>query len=95
MRKRIKIISSGRSGTIQYLEVWLKVNDCEFYWEFGGGDTVALVWFPAEHEWDAKYPWAIGRRREIIEFVAEETRRRQAPTTSIKWEGDCLLLVTR
>ncbi len=89
----IKIFTSGRFGTIQYVEGWLKKNTCEFHWEFGGGDVVALVWFPAETEWDAKYPWAQGRRKEILDYVAEQTRRRQAPSTRLKWDGDCLLLV--
>lgn len=91
--KDIKVITSGRSVKILYTEGWLKKNTCEFYWEFGGGETVAIVWFPAETEWGAKYPWAKGWRREILDFVAEQTHRRQVPSTRIKWDGDCLLLV--
>jgi len=66
----------------------MKSNACEFYWEFSGGDTIATVWIPSEYQWDAKYPWAGGRRREIVTAVAEETRRRQAPSSKIKWEDD-------
>ncbi len=91
--KDIKIVTSGRHGRIQYVEGWLKKNICEFYWEFGGGDTVAMVWFPAETEWDALYPWAKGRRREILDYVAEQTHRRKAPSARVKWDGDCLLFV--
>ena len=93
MAGKIKVIQKGRSGTIRYTEGWLKVNACEFYWEFGGGDTIAIVWFPAEDKWDAQYPWAKGRRKEIIEFVAEEVRRTQAPSSTIKWEKDGFSLV--
>ncbi len=45
--KNIKVGTSGRHGKIQYVEGWLKKNTCEFYWEFGGGDTVAMVWVPS------------------------------------------------
>ena len=90
MAATIKIVSTGPSGTIQYTE---KGGACEFYWEFGGGDTVATVWVPAEDKWDAKYPWASGRRKEIIEAVAAETRKKQAPKSSIKWEVDRFHLV--
>jgi hypothetical protein len=43
---------------------------CDFHWEFGGWDVVALVWFPVESDWDEKYPWARGRK-EILEYLAE------------------------
>ena len=45
---KINIVQKGSSGTVQYTEGWLKKNTCEFYFEFGGGDTVATIWFPAE-----------------------------------------------
>jgi hypothetical protein len=83
---KINIIQKGPSGTVQYIEGWLKKNICEFYFEFGGGDTVAIVSFPAEKDWDAKHPWASGRRKEILTFVAEEVRRTQASKSTIVWE---------
>ena len=93
MAGTIKIIQQGPSGTIQYREGWLKVNLCEFYWEFGGGDTVATVWFPKEDQWDDKYPWARGRRQAILTIVAQQVRRKQAPRSSIQWEADRFHLV--
>jgi hypothetical protein len=93
MAGKIKITQKGPSGTVQYSEGWLKKNTCEFHWEFGGGDTVAIVWVPAEGKWDAKYPWASGRRKEIITFVAEDVRRMQAPSSAIKWDADSFSLV--
>jgi len=90
---KIKILQKGPSGSIQYTEGWLKKNVCEFYWEFGGGDTVATIWFPAEDKWDAKYPWAVGRHKEIMEFVANEVRNQKSRSSSIKWEDDRFHLV--
>ncbi len=91
---KINIIQKGPSGTVQYTEGWLKKNVCEFYFEFGGADIVATVWFPAEDKWDAKYPWASGRHKEIITFVAKEVHRTQAPKATIKWEADRFHLMT-
>ena len=91
---KINIVQKGPSGNVQYIEGWLKKNVCEFYFELGGGSTVATVWIPAEDKWDAKYPWAGGRRKEIITFVAEEVRRTQSPSSTIKWEDDRFHLVT-
>jgi hypothetical protein len=95
MAGKINIIQKGPSGTVQYIEGWLKKNLCEFYFEFGGGDTVAIVTVPAKDKWDEAYPWAAGRREEILSFVAEQLRRTQAPTSTIVWEEKSFRLVQK
>lgn len=85
---KVKVIGKGRSGKLQYAEGWLKKNSCEFYWEIGGGDTIATVWFPTEEKWNAAYPWAVGRRKEIMDMVASEVRSQMAKSSTIKWEDD-------
>lgn len=85
---KINIIEKGPSGTVQYIEGWLKKNICEFYWEFGGGDVLATVWFPTEDKWNEKYPWAAGRRKEILEEVAASVHSQKARSSSVKWEDD-------
>jgi len=93
---KINIITKGSSGTIQYTEGSLfKKNTCEFYWEFGGADTVAIIWFPkTDAEWDAKYPWAAGRRMEIVRDMAEQVRKKQAPSSTLRWEEGTVLLAS-
>ncbi len=93
---KINIITQGRSGKIQYIEgSWFKKNTCEFYWEFGGGDTVAIINFPKDDtEWGAKYPWAVGRRMDIVKDMAEQVRKKQAPSSMLRWEEGSVLLVT-
>jgi hypothetical protein len=95
MAGAVKIINQGSSGKVQYIEGWLKKNICEFYFEFGGADTVAIVTVPSEEKWDTAYPWARGRRQEIITFVAEEVHRTQAPSSRIVWEAGGFRLVTK
>ena len=92
---KINIIQIGPSGTVQYIEGWLKKNICEFYYEFGGGETVAIITVPAEDKWDATYPWASGRRKDILTFVAEEVRRTQASSSTIVWEEKAFRLVNK
>ena len=93
MAGKVRIIEQGPSGKIQYTEGWLKQNTCEFYWEFGGGNTLATIWFPTEEKWNAKYPWAAGRRKEIMDFVASEVHKQKAKSSVIKWEDDRFHLV--
>jgi hypothetical protein len=93
---KVNIITKGSSGTIQYIEGGLfKKNTCEFHWEFGGADTVAILWFPKDDaEWDRKYPWAAGRRMEIVKDMAEQVRKQQAPSPRLKWEDGTVSLVS-
>ncbi len=93
MTGKIKITSKGPAGKIHYTEGFLKKNTCEFYWEYGGEDTVATVWFPTEEKWAAAYPWAAGRRKQILEFVAVQARKEMARSAKVKWEADRFHLV--
>jgi hypothetical protein len=72
----IEIKSTGRSGTVEYRE---EAGSLSFYWEFGGGDAVASISVGDLAKWTAAYPWAIDRRREILERVAQEVIRQKAP----------------
>lgn len=92
---KVNIITQGRSGAIRYTEGSLfKKNTCEFYWEFGGPDVFSIIWFPKrDAEWDAKYPWAAGRRMEIVRDMAEQVRKQQSPSSTLKWEEGTVLLV--
>jgi hypothetical protein len=92
---KVNVVTKGRAGTIQYTEGSLfKKNTCEFYWEFGGADVIAIIWFPrTDAEWDAKYPWAAGRRMDIVKGMAEQVRLKQAPSSKLKWEEGTVLIL--
>jgi hypothetical protein len=63
---------SGREGYIFYHE---GTQEIPFYWEYGGGDVIAIVRFVEPDK------FAIERRREILERVAQELIRQQAPAS--------------
>ena len=73
----VKIVESGRSGSIEYRD---PAGRMSFYWEFGGGDTVAIIWVGYMAPWSSKYPWAIEYRQTILERVAHEVIRQKAAT---------------
>lgn len=77
-RYRVTVLEQGRSGRIRYSEGILHSH--EFYWEFGGGDAVALISVPTPEEWPAAVPWAATRRSEILERVGAEVCRQRCPT---------------
>lgn len=75
----VEVTASGRSGSVNYH----KSSGCiSFYWEFGSGDTVAIIWVEDLGLWRTCHPWAIERRREILERVANEVIGQKAPTCS-------------
>lgn len=75
---RVEIVQSGRSGSVNYQE---PSGSISFYWEFGGGDAVAIISVGNSAAWSSRYPWAAERRREILERVAHEVVRQKAPTS--------------
>lgn len=87
----VEILESGRSGSIGYREA---AGFISFYWEFGGGDTVAIIWVEDLAAWNTRYPWAVGRRREIMERVARDVVRQKAPTcrAEIDEQSECIFI---
>ena len=71
----VEVVTRGRDGHVVYHE-----NLCaaSFYWEFGGGNVIAVVHTGTASAWDEKYPWATGRREEVLERVIEEVIRQKA-----------------
>ncbi len=73
--RRVEIVESGRSGSVVYREAG---NNLSFYWEFGGGDVLAIVQVN-DAAWKTQPDWLAGRRVEILQFVADEVIRQKAP----------------
>jgi hypothetical protein len=67
----IQIISRGRSGNLVYRE---SENALVCYWEFAGGDSLAFVSLP-----DAVPDWALDRLPTIMQNIADDLIRTQAP----------------
>ena len=72
---RVDIKENGRCGSVSYQE---SAGCISFRWEFGGGDTVAIIYFEDETAWRTKHPWVAGRRTEILQRVADEVIRQKA-----------------
>ena len=94
MTWQVKIVEKGRYGQIEYVE---DGQICRCDWELGGGDTLAILLVPAPDDWNANYPWAKGRRQEVLNRVVSEVRRQRAPSASIEWDEarNCIYLKER
>lgn len=67
----LRVENQGRGGSIHYLE---GTNRIDFDFELGDAGT---VFCPPSADWDLRFPWAAGRRREIMERVGAEFVRRE------------------
>lgn len=80
--KKIKIFrtvtfsSYGREGEAVYRE---GTKELRFYMEFGGGDVVFFLNIPDDHVWKSA-GFDESEISEIISYVAEQTRDKQAPS---------------
>ena len=74
---KVLIENHGRCGIIRYQE---DQNEIRFDWEYSGGSTVVLIWGPKEEKWNETYQWAIGRRQQVYERVAQSAILQKAPT---------------
>ncbi len=71
----VEITENGRSGSVRYRE---GADALSFYWEFGGGDVVAIIQVN-DAAWRGQPAWLTGRQAEVLRFVAGEVIRQKAP----------------
>jgi hypothetical protein len=74
---RVEISSEERGGSIRYLEGEHSISG---WWEFGGGNTIAIISVDKASTWNKRYPWASERVNEILERIAQEAIRQKAPS---------------
>ena len=89
--RSVSIEEDGRSGKVRYNELG---RELVFYWEFGGGDVVAIVHVGTEAEWLVKHAWAADRRAGILHFIGDELVRQRAPGCKSEldeYRGDILI----
>ncbi len=81
-RGRVIITEEGRSGSVVYEKGGRAISG---WWEFAGGDAVAIVCMGSAGEWTHGHPWAMSQRAAILRFVGEEVVRQKA--------GDCKAVI--
>ena len=68
--------NEGRSGYVIFYRNDLTVR---FYYEFGGGDAVAIITVPSPDRWEAETKILLTDRMPVLEFIANRVIRDQAP----------------
>ena len=91
---QVNIGCSGRAGSAKYIEA---DHSIEFWWELGGVDVVAVIVAPPPQAWNSEeMVWTCGRRREILNRVAEQIIRLCAPNSVAEiTDGDTAIILRR
>ncbi len=81
---QVRIEDHGRAGNVEYIE---RGSMLKFWWEFTM--TGAAIWIPTAQEWanfcqEQRAVWAIDRRQEIVERIAEQVKEKRASSAKIK-----------
>jgi hypothetical protein len=71
----VTITQEGRSGAVIYAEAERRITG---WWEFAGGDAIAIVSMGSGSEWQRAHEWAVERRADILRFVADAVLRQKA-----------------
>lgn len=79
--RRLEYRNMGRGGTIIYHEGTIQF---ELYYEIGGGDCICYIDIPSTANWEKATGTPIGRRDDIIHFIAERAHADQASSSSIR-----------
>ncbi len=80
---QVIITEDGRTGSVTYEQGGKHISG---WWEFAGGDAIAIVNMGGVAEWQRARPWAVEHRPAIMRKVADEVIRQKA--TGCKAEID-------
>lgn len=84
---RLEYAQYGRGGTVTYTKGKTRLT---FDWEFGGGDAVSLIFVPREEHWVAQTGLPLTERPAVLEFVAQQAVRDQAPNCKYRIRADVI-----
>ena len=74
--RHLEFVTKGREGAVIYHE---GLKQIEFYMGMGGNNVSFYLSIPSKAEWKSATGFSLSSRDEIISYVAEQTRKAQAP----------------
>ena len=81
----VSFTTEGRSGQFTYQSQEGRFTS---YWEFGGGDYLAILYLPSEEQWEAKTGLPLAKRAEVLDLIGRETVRQQTTNGKGRFELD-------
>ncbi len=71
----LRYVSHGRSGSLIFQN---NQTSFEMWWEFGGGNALAIIDIPTESQWTGRTKLPLEHRDGVLRFIAEQVVEDQA-----------------
>jgi len=85
----VRYTSSGRSGTVHYVS---KEASFDMWYEFAGGDALAIIKIPTPAEWETETKMALSRRQDVLTFIGQQVVKDQTHNGSFTIEDDYITI---
>jgi hypothetical protein len=86
----LRITTEGRGGTIYYDS---ETSHFSMWWEFGGGNALAIIDIPTEKHWTAVTQLPIEQRETVLRFIGEQVVDRETHGRGSFIIGDNVLTI--
>ena len=90
MQEQLEYINEGRGGYVVYKD---DISEIKFFFEYGGGNCVAIIYVPSSKEWEKETNKSINHRQRILTFIAEQSRIDQAPGCVYELSEECIGII--
>lgn len=92
MEQKLEYINQGRGGYVVYKD---GQGDIKLFFEYGGGNCVAIIYVPTINEWTKKTNRPVTERQAILTFVAGQSIKDQAPNSYYELSDTCIEIFTK
>ena len=92
MKPTLEYVSQGRHGYVHYKDM---TGELSFYFEFGGGNCVAIINIPSPTEWSKLTNRPLTEREGILFFVAEQVTKDQVQNGYYEIKEGWIEIMTR
>lgn len=72
---RLNYSTEGRGGTVFFES---DETNFDMWWEFGGGDALAIIDIPSEQHWVARTNLPLEKRAAILDYIGQQVIQDQA-----------------
>ena len=87
MEQKLEYINEGRGGYVIYKD---EVGELKFFFEYGGGNCVVIIYVPSINDWANKTKRPLTQRQTVLTFVAERSIKDQAHNCSYSLSNICI-----
>ena len=87
MGPKLEYRNEGRGGYVIYKD---EHGEIKLFFEYGGGNCVAIIYVPSTIEWTNRTKRPLTQRQTVLTFVAEKSIKDQAPNCYYVLSDSCI-----